>query len=236
MNRLIQCKNFTLQYDRHIAVQNVSFSVEPGDFLCIIGENGSGKSTLLKGLLGLLPPHDGQVSYAPTLSRTAIGYVPQQSTVQRDFPATVLEVVLSGCLNRQGLHFFYTPAQRSEAMVNLGKLGILELKDACYRDLSGGQQQRVLLARALCAASQLLILDEPITGLDPAAAQDLYKTLAYLNQKEGMAIVMVTHDLKAALKSARTVLHIGRKGLFTGTASDYLASPQGRRFREELES
>ena len=236
MNSLIQCKNLTLQYDRHIAVQNVSFSVEPGDFLCIVGENGSGKSTLLKGLLGMLPPHYGQISYAPSLSRTAIGYVPQQSTVQRDFPATVLEVVLSGCLNRQGLHFFYTPAQRSEAMMNLGKLGILELKDACYRDLSGGQQQRVLLARALCAASQLLILDEPITGLDPAAAQDLYKTLAYLNQKEGMAIVMVTHDLKAALKSARTVLHIGRKGLFTGTASDYLASPQGRRFREELES
>ena len=148
----------------------------------------------------------------------------------------MLEVVLSGCLNRKGLHFFYTPAQRSEAMLNLGKLGILELKDACYRDLSGGQQQRVLLARALCAASQLLILDEPITGLDPAAAQDLYKTLAYLNQKEGMAIVMVTHDLKAALKSARTVLHIGRKGLFSGTVADYLASPQGRRFREELES
>ena len=120
--------------------------------------------------------------------------------------------------------------------MNLGKLGILELKDACYRDLSGGQQQRVLLARALCAASQLLILDEPITGLDPAAAQDLYKTLSYLNQKEGMAIVMVTHDLKAALKSARTVLHIGRNGLFSGSVPAYLASPQGRRFREDVES
>ena len=152
------------------------------------------------------------MSTPSALKHGAIGYLPQQTRAQRDFPATVLEVVLSGCLNRRGLHFFYTPAQRSEAMMNLGKLGILELKDACYRDLSGGQQQRVLLARALCAASQLLILDEPITGLDPAAAQDLYKTLAYLNQKEGMAIVMVTHDLKAALKSARTVLHIGRNG------------------------
>ena len=196
----------------------------------------AGKSTLMRGLLGLIQPQSGTIEHAPALKHGAIGYLPQQTRAQRDFPATVLEVVLSGCLNRQGLHFFYTPAQRSEAMMNLGKLGILELKDACYRDLSGGQQQRVLLARALCAASQLLILDEPITGLDPAAAQDLYKTLAYLNQKEGMAIVMVTHDLKAALKSARTVLHIGRKGLFTGTASDYLASPQGRRFREELES
>ena len=205
-------------------IDHLSFEVQDGEFVSIIGASGSGKSTLMRGLLGLLQPQIGHIEHAPALRHGAIGYLPQQTRAQRDFPATVLEVVL------------YTPAQRSETMMNLGKLGILELKDACYRDLSGGQQQRVLLARALCAASQLLILDEPITGLDPAAAQDLYKTLAYLNQKEGMAIVMVTHDLKAALKSARTVLHIGRKGLFTGTASDYLASPQGRRFREELES
>ena len=130
------------------------------------------------------------------------------------------------------MRFCYTAAQKSRALMNMGKLGILELKDQCYRDLSGGQQQRVLLARALCAASRLLILDEPITGLDPAAAQDLYKTLAYLNEKEGMAVVMVTHDLKSSLRSARTVLHIGRSSLFLGTVADYLASPQGRRFRE----
>ena len=233
---LLSCRDVSLGYEGHTVWEHLTFSVHSGEYLCIVGENGSGKSTLLRGLLGLLSPQSGEILRAPELRQGAVGYLPQQTRAQRDFPATVLEVVLSGCLNRQGLHFFYTPAQRSEAMMNLGKLGILELKDACYRDLSGGQQQRVLLARALCAASQLLILDEPITGLDPAAAQDLYKTLAYLNQKEGMAIVMVTHDLKAALKSARTVLHIGRKGLFTGTASDYLASPQGRRFREELES
>ena len=229
------CEELTLGYDRPI-LTGLSFEVNAGDYLFILGENGAGKSTLMKTVLGLIPPLAGKITRGEGLSAGKIGYLPQQTRAQRDFPATVLEVVLSGCLNRKGLHLFYTPAQRSEAMMNLGKLGILELKDACYRDLSGGQQQRVLLARALCAASQLLILDEPITGLDPAAAQDLYKTLAYLNQKEGMAIVMVTHDLKAALKSARTVLHIGRKGLFTGTASDYLASPQGRRFREELES
>ena len=233
---LLNCRDVSLGYEGKPVWEHLTFQVRAGDYLCIVGENGSGKSTLLKSLLGLLKPLSGEIVHADTLRGGSIGYLPQQTRAQRDFPATVLEVVLSGCLNRKGLHFFYTPAQRSEAMMDLGKLGILELKDACYRDLSGGQQQRVLLARALCAASQLLILDEPITGLDPAAAQDLYKTLAYLNQKEGMAIVMVTHDLKAALKSARTVLHIGRKGLFSGTASDYLASPQGRRFREELES
>ena len=235
-NELIVCRDVSLGYEGKSVLTDLDLTIAKGDYLCVVGDNGSGKSTLMRGLLGLIQPQSGTIEHAPALKHGAIGYLPQQTRAQRDFPATVLEVVLSGCLNRQGLHFFYTPAQRSEAMMNLGKLGILELKDACYRDLSGGQQQRVLLARALCAASQLLILDEPITGLDPAAAQDLYKTLAYLNQKEGMAIVMVTHDLKAALKSARTVLHIGRKGLFTGTASDYLASPQGRRFREELES
>ena len=142
------------------------------------------------------------------------------------------EVVLSGYLNQTGFRFFYTAAQKSGALMNMGKLGILELRDKCYRELSGGQQQRVLLARAMCAASRLLILEEPITGLDPAAAQDLYKTLAYLNRKENMAVVMVTHDLKAALRSARTVLHIGRRGTFLGTPAEYLASPLGRRFRE----
>lgn len=235
-NELIVCRDASLGYEGQSVLAHLDLTIRAGDYLCIVGDNGSGKSTLLRGLLGLLSPQSGEILRAPELRQGAVGYLPQQTRAQRDFPATVLEVVLSGCLNRRGLHFLYTPAQRSEAMMNLGKLGILELKDACYRDLSGGQQQRVLLARALCAAKSLLILDEPITGLDPAAAQDLYKTLAYLNEKEGMAIVMVTHDLKAALKSARTVLHIGRSGLFSGTKADYLASPQGRRFREELES
>ena len=192
----------------------------------------AGKSTLLRGLLGLLTPLSGEIWRAPELRQGAIGYLPQQTRAQKDFPATVYEVVLSGCLSKKKTHFFYSGEQKSAALMNMGKLGILELKDQCYRDLSGGQQQRVLLARALCAASKLLILDEPITGLDPAAAQDLYKTLTYLNEKEGMAIIMVTHDLKAALKGARTVLHIGRSSFFLGSAEEYLASPQGKRFRE----
>ena len=232
-NELIVCRDVSLGYEGKPLLQHLDLTVREGDYLCVVGENGSGKSTLMKGLLGLLPPLSGEIVRAPELRDGAIGYLPQQTRAQRDFPATVYEVVLSGYLNRKGFHFFYTPAQRSGALMNMGKLGILELKDQCYRALSGGQQQRVLLARALCAARRLLILDEPITGLDPAAAQDLYKTLAYLNRKEGMAVVMVTHDLKAALHSARTVLHIGRDDWFYGMVADYLASPQGRRFGEE---
>ena len=229
----IICENASLGYENRPIVKDLNFTVRAGDYLCILGENGSGKSTLMKGLLGLLQPLSGEIWRVPELKAGAIGYLPQQTQAQRDFPATVYEVVLSGYLNQKGFRFFYTAAQKSGALMNMGKLGILELRDKCYRELSGGQQQRVLLARALCAARRLLILDEPITGLDPAAAQDLYKTLAYLNEKEGMAVVMVTHDLKAALRSARTVLHIGRDSWFYGTTAEYLASPQGRRFREE---
>ena len=230
---LIFCRDVSLGYEGQTVLSHLDLTVRCGDYLCVVGDNGSGKSTLMRGLLGLLPPQSGEIWRAPELQKGAVGYLPQQTKAQRDFPATVMEVVLSGCLNRKGMRFFYTSAQKSEALMNLGKLGILELKDKSYRDLSGGQQQRVLLARALCAASRLLILDEPITGLDPAAAQDLYKTLAYLNEKEGMAVVMVTHDLRSALRSAKTVLHIGRRGdVFFGTVADYLASPQGRRFRE----
>ena len=232
-NELLACRDVSLGYEGQSVLTHLDLSVRQGDYLCIVGDNGSGKSTLLRGLLGLLPPLSGEIWRSPELQKGAIGYLPQQTRAQKDFPATVYEVVLSGCLNQKGMKFFYSPAQKSMALMNMGKLGILELKDQCYRDLSGGQQQRVLLARALCAAKSLLILDEPITGLDPAAAQDLYKTLTYLNQKEGMAVVMVTHDLKAALRSARTVLHIGRTGYFLGTPAEYLASPMGRRFQEE---
>ena len=209
-NELIVCRDASLGYEGQSVLAHLDLTIRAGDYLCIVGDNGSGKSTLLRGLLGLLSPQSGEILRAPELRQGAVGYLPQQTRAQRDFPATVYEVVLSGCLNQKGLRFFYTAAQKSAALMNMGKLGILELKDQSYRDLSGGQQQRVLLARALCAARSLLILDEPITGLDPAAAQDLYKTLSYLNRKEGMAVVMVTHDLRAALRSARTVLHIGR--------------------------
>lgn len=225
-------ENLTLGYDGKAVLQGLNFTVEAGDYLCIVGENGSGKTTLMKTLLGLQPPLAGAIRFGDGLTRQDIGYLPQQTEVQRDFPALVREIVRSGFQGRCGLRPFYTRAEKAEAERMLQKVGAADLAGRCYRELSGGQQQRVLLARALCAAGRLLILDEPITGLDPDAAQDLYKILDYLNRTEHMAIVMVTHDLAPALRSAKTVFHIGQRGTFLGTAADYLASPQGRRFRE----
>ena len=204
---LIDCRDAALGYEGRPIWEHLSFRVRRGDYLCVVGDNGSGKSTLLKSLLGLLRPLSG---------------------------ATVSEVVLSGFLSARGWKFFYTPAQKSQALQHMGKLGILELKDRCYRELSGGQQQRVLLARALCAAGDLLVLDEPVTGLDPAAADDLYRTLRYLNRTEGMAVVMVTHDIRSALRDATAILHAGRNQWFLGTPREYLASPYGKRFGGDL--
>ena len=216
---LLSCRDVSLGYEGHTVWEHLTFSVHSGEYLCIVGENGSGKSTLLKSLLGLLPPLKGVIRRSDTAG--AVGYLPQQTQAQRDFPATVSEVVLSGFLSARGRRFFYSAAEKSQALMHMGKLGILELKDRCYRELSGGQQQR------------LLILDEPVTGLDPAAAQDLYRTLAYLNKNEGLAIVMVTHDLQSALQYADTVLYAGQGKWFHGTTAEYLASPYGRRFGGE---
>ena len=226
---LLSCRDVSLGYEGHTVWEHLTFSVHSGEYLCIVGENGSGKSTLLKSLLGLLPPLKGVIRRSDTAG--AVGYLPQQTQAQRDFPATVSEVVLSGFLSARGRRFFYSAAEKSQALMHMGKL---ELKDRCYRELSGGQQQRVLLARALCAARRLLILDEPVTGLDPAAAQDLYRTLAYLNKNEGLAIVMVTHDIRSALRDAAAILHAGRDQWFLGTPGEYLASPYGKRFGGDL--
>ena len=227
---LIDCRDAALGYEGRPIWEHLSFRVRRGDYLCIVGDNGSGKSTLLKSLLGLLRPLSGEIHLDDSVRRGAIGYLPQQTRAQRDFPATVYEVVLSGFLSARKGRFFYTAAEKSKALMNMGKLGVLELKDRCYRELSGGQQQRVLLARALCAAGELLILDEPVTGLDPAAAQELYRTLEYLNRTEGIAIVTVTHDMQSALRYADRILHAGHRQWFWGTAAEYLASPWGKRF------
>jgi len=224
----IICDQLTLGYENTRLLTGLSFQVNAGDYLCIVGENGSGKSTLVRTLLGLQPPVSGTIRFSDGLSAQEIGYLPQQTEVQRDFPASVREIVLSGCQNRMGLRPFYRKEERALAESNMEKLGIQSLAERCYRELSGGQQQRVLLARALCATRKLLLRDEPVSGLDPLATNEMYNLIAGLND-EGISIIMVSHDIDAALRYASHILHIGG-GTFFGTAADYAASPVGRSY------
>ncbi|MDE5853528.1 MAG: metal ABC transporter ATP-binding protein [Ruminococcus sp.] len=231
MSKQIICKNAALGYEDGIVTENLNFTVNSGDYLCILGENGSGKSTLIKALLGLKPQISGEIKWCDGFSAKDIGYLPQQTPVQRDFPASVREIVLSGCLSKMGFRPFYNSAEKKLADDNMKQLGIESLAKHCYRQLSGGQQQRVLLARALCAASKMLLLDEPVTGLDPLAQTELYELIAKLN-KNGISIIMVSHDISSALKYASHILHISKKQLFFGTKSDYLKSTAGISFLE----
>ena len=235
MEPLIKCEHVDLGYENQDAVINVNMEVCPGDYLCIVGENGSGKSTLIKGLLGLLKPSGGKLTVAEELKTTGIGYLPQQTAAQKDFPASVREVVLSGCLSRRGRRPFYSKTDKDIASANMEKLGITQLADQCYRELSGGQQQRVLIARALCATRELLILDEPITGLDPMAIQDFYSMIRKLNREDKVAIIMVSHDLRNAVEEANKILHLQKQVLFYGPAHDYMNSKAAGHFFHEKE-
>ena len=226
---VLACKDVTLGYEHKPLLEHLTLTVRAGDYLCIVGENGSGKSTLLRSLLGLLSPLAGKID-CPAQREGRLGYLPQQTPTQRDFPATVTEVVLSGFANKRGLHFFYSAAEKSAALMNMGKLGVLELQNRCYRELSGGQQQRVLLARALCATRKLLLLDEPVTGLDPVATGELYNLIKLVNLCNDITVIMVTHDIDAALRYATHVLHLGHQQLFFGTAAEYKQSDAARRF------
>ena len=222
---LLKCENLSFAYDGVTVVSNLNFSVEEGNYLCIIGENGAGKSTLIKGLLRLKKPSAGRVEMGEGLRATEIGYLPQQTQIQKDFPASVREVVLSGCLNRMGLRPFYSRVEKERAREKMEALEILDLQDQCYRDLSGGQQQRVLLARAMCAAHKLILLDEPVSGLDPVATRSLYAQIARINETTGLTVIMVSHDIDASLRYASHILHLGQEGqLFFGTQKEYLRS------------
>lgn len=224
---MIECSHLTMGYGSQIAVEDLSFSVEEGDYLCIVGPNGSGKSTLLKGLLGLAQPKSGSISYHGVSPRE-IGYLPQQTPVQRDFPASVWEVVLSGCIGSGGWKPFYTAAQKDRAAEMLRRIGAESLCRRSLRALSGGQRQRVLLARALCAADRLLLLDEPTAALDPRASAELYDMIDHLNRRHKVTVLMVSHDL-ASVRRANKVLQMATSRAFFGGVREYFESAALRR-------
>lgn len=219
---LLECKGLALGYNKNVLVQDLNFCVNAGDYLCIVGENGSGKTTLMRTILGLQKALDGQIIFDGGLQKNQVGYLPQQTLAQRDFPASVYEIVVSGCQASAGLRPFYNKAERQAAFKNMKRLGILSLAKRCYRNLSGGQQQRVLLARALCATQKMLLLDEPITGLDPNAAEEMYRLVKGLNKNDGISIIMISHDVNVALNDASHILHVGAK-IFFGTKEEYLS-------------
>lgn len=217
---VISCKNVYLSYENNTVINDLNFEVSQGDYLCIVGENGSGKSTLIKAMLGLKQTASGHLHISDGLGGGEIGYLPQQTTAQKDFPASVYEVVLSGCISeKKGI--FFSKKNKAEALENMKKLDILSLKNRCYRELSGGQQQRVLLARALCAGKKLLLLDEPVTGLDPIVTNEFYRLINKLNTDYGVTIVMVSHDLFSAVEYADHVLHLKKEDSFFGTVDEY---------------
>ena len=216
----IICRNLAIGYDGKAIVQNMNFSVNTGEYLCVIGENGAGKSTFMKTLLGLQPPIQGEILFGDNLKQNEIGYLPQQTEVQKDFPASVREIVLSGCQNQLGLRPFYNRKEKSYAEAILNKLQITDLAEQCYRELSGGQKQRVLLARALCATKKRLLLDEPVAGLDPKAAKEMYYLIQKINREENITVIMISHDIQIAVNYASHVMKIG-PNIFYGTSEEY---------------
>lgn len=216
----IICRNLAIGYDGKAIVQNMNFSVNTGEYLCVIGENGAGKSTFMKTLLGLQPPIQGEILFGDNLKQNEIGYLPQQTEVQKDFPASVREIVLSGCQNQLGLRPFYNRKEKSYAEAILNKLQITDLAEQCYRELSGGQKQRVLLARALCATKKMLLLDEPVAGLDPKTAKEMYYLIQKINREENITVIMISHDIQIAVNYASHVMKIG-PNIFYGTSEEY---------------
>ena len=219
----IEAKNLVLGYDGKAITEKLNFSVNKGDYLCIVGENGSGKTTLMKTILGLNSPISGSIKYGDGLKEKQIGYLPQQTEIQKDFPASVYEIVISGCLPKCGWRPFYSDELKKLADAQIARLSIRDLTKRCYSELSGGQQQRVLLARALCATQEAILLDEPVTGLDPKVSADMYSLIYDINTSDRITVIMISHDISVALKYATHILHIGHKSFF-GTKEEYLKS------------
>ncbi len=231
----LEAEYITIAYERMTVVENVSIAIEAGDYVSIVGENGSGKSSLLKGILGLIPLKSGEVRFLNGISKKNIGYLPQQTLTQKEFPASVYEVVLSGCLTRRSFHPFYSQTDKNMAKHNMEKLGIMDLRKKTFGNLSGGQKQRVLLARALCATDKILFLDEPISGLDPIVTAEFYEIIDKLNKEDHLTIVMVSHDIENALKYSNKILHMKEFEYFYGTKEVYMQSEQGKAFLKESE-
>ena len=225
---ILNCKDLSIGYDNNVVVGNLNFEIESGDYLAVVGENGAGKSTLVKTLLDLVKPISGRIILGDGLSRKEIGYLPQQTVAQKDFPASVFEVVISGCLAATGLRPFYNKREKDIARANIERMGLSGLEKRSYRELSGGQQQRVLIARALCATRKLLLLDEPVAGLDPKVTVETYELIDGLN-KDGATIIMISHDIRAAVRYANKILHIGEVPFF-GSSEEYLSSDLGKAF------
>lgn len=219
-NTYISCNNASFSYDGKAAVQDISFSLNKGDYLCILGENGTGKSTIIKGLLGLIKPTSGTIEYN-NVKQTEIGYLPQIAEIPKNFPASVYEAVLHGRCEKLGKRPFYSTEDKKTAKKNMELLGITKLKNKPFSDLSGGQKQRVLLARALCATEKILLLDEPVSALDPIVTAEMYNIIEKLNKQFGISIIMISHDTKTATQYATHILHIKKKPLFFGTAQEY---------------
>ncbi len=227
---ILSCEDLSLSYDNKVIAEKINFTVGDSDYLCILGENGSGKTTLVNALLGLKKPHSGRIVYGEGVSAGKIGYLPQRESILDGFPASVKEIVMTGFCGSRGLSFLYSGDNKKRAETLMKKLEIEAFKSRAFSELSGGQQKRVMLARALCSAEKLLVLDEPAASLDPIVTEELYSLTARLNREEGISIIMVSHDVASAIKYASHILHIKNEQLFFGSAEDYAKTPLAKEY------
>lgn len=216
---LINIKNLSINYGDCSIINNLSFDINEGDFLCIVGPNGSGKSTLIKAIIGEVKYSSGSIIFSPSIKQNAIGYLPQNNKINESFPATVTEIIATGCLNR---HHFMNKEMKQKITQTIKTLHIASIKDKEFSELSGGQRQKVLLARALCATSKLLILDEASNNLDYNSKISFYKMLKKLNETDNLTIVMVTHDLDHNNLLGNKILSLDRDQPFFGSTKEYI--------------
>lgn len=232
MSKLLECKNLSVSFDGRPIIEDLSFTVNENDFICIVGENGTGKSTLTNAMLGLIPITSGNIELHG-ICKSDIGYLPQKLKVENNFPASVYEIVMSGFVGKSIFNPFYTKSQKCKAEDSIELLSIDGIKSRPFTELSGGQQQRVLLARAICAAEKLVLLDEPVTGLDAQSSDNFYKLIMHLNSEHGVAVVMVSHDIERSVQFAGKVLHLGADNYFFGTVDEYKATDYYKNFLKE---